>query len=231
MTLEPLYLDGPAGLPAPVSPRHQRPGDRRPRSTVALLCDRDGTIIENRDDYVLDPSHVRFLPGAVDALRRATEHGFTVVLISNQSPVGRGLLTTVDAIRIHRSVLSGLSAAGATIAGTYLCPHAPSHRCPCRKPAPGMLLAAIKRFGLLPARTVMIGDAPEDMAAARSAGVAGVRVRTGRGRVHPARHAVGTRPSGAPPVADLGAAVDLVGGWFGDPGVRHRSQRECLCAE
>lgn len=181
-------------------------GPRRP----ALLCDRDGTIIENRDDYVRKPSHIAVLPGAIEALCRVTVHGFIVILVSNQSPIGRGLLTEEQVISVHRVVLAKLAAGGVSVAGTYLCPHAPDHHCGCRKPQAGMIREAVTDFRLDLSRTVMIGDAVEDMLAARTGGVRGLMVRTGRGSRHAGQLAARPELIGTPVVADLGAAVDLV---------------------
>ena len=109
--------------------------ERRP----GLLCDRDGTLIEHRVNYILEPSHIHLLPGVAAALCNAQRHGFVVVVLSNQSPVGRGLLSVTDALRLHRQVLGDLKRGRITVAGSYLCPHAPAHDCTCRKPKPGMV--------------------------------------------------------------------------------------------
>lgn len=216
MHLSPLFLAGPAGRRAdrPLPPS----GSRGP----ALLCDRDGTVIENRDDYVRHPSHIAVLPGAIEALRRAADRGITIVLISNQSSIGRGLLKEEQVLELHRCVLSELSAGGVPVTGTYLCPHAPEQRCGCRKPQAGMIRNALADLRLDAARTVMVGDAVEDMRAARSGGVDGILVHTGRGRRHAAHLARWPELKGTPVVADLSAAVDLICDPLG---------REATCAE
>ncbi|WP_101254351.1 D-glycero-alpha-D-manno-heptose-1,7-bisphosphate 7-phosphatase [Streptomyces barkulensis] len=208
---QPLFLAGQAA-PAAVTAGGQRLGATRASGSAALLCDRDGTIIENRDDYVRDAAHVKLLPGAVQALRRVCAAGVPVILVTNQSPIGRGLLTREHVLEVHRGLLDSLAAAGVGIAGTFICPHAPDHRCGCRKPAPGMVHAAVARFGLEASRTALVGDAVEDMLAARSAGIRGVMVRTGRGEQHAGRLATHPQAADTPVVADLAAAVELLGG-------------------
>ncbi|MFI1357956.1 D-glycero-alpha-D-manno-heptose-1,7-bisphosphate 7-phosphatase [Streptomyces sp. NPDC020898] len=175
-----------------------------------LLCDRDGTIIENRAEYVLRSEDIRILPGAVDALRDAVRAGFTIGIISNQSPVGRGLLTVNEAVSLHQELLARLAAADVPVAASYLCPHRPEHRCHCRKPEPALIRRAVTELRLDPARTWYVGDAAADALAARTAGVHGALVRTGRGAAESRtldRHGL----TGLPVVDDLAAAVELAG--------------------
>jgi D-glycero-D-manno-heptose 1,7-bisphosphate phosphatase len=209
----PVFLVAPAGLAPAAAGRHGA-------APWSLLCDRDGTVIENRSDYVRAPAHIRFLPGAVRALARATEAGVPIVLVTNQSPIGRGLLSLGDVVSLNRLVTDALSAQGVRIAGTYLCPHAPADRCSCRKPEPGMVRAAMDRFGLDPSRTALVGDSVDDVLAARRAGVQGVMVRTGRGAQHAVRLAALPEAAGTPVVADLAAAVERLGQIFHAAGDR-----------
>jgi len=188
------------------APFADRPGvGARP----GLLCDRDGTLIAHRDDYVLEPGHVRLLPASGSALRAAADRGFTVAIVSNQSPVGRGLLAVDEAVALHRLVLDGLAAEGVRVAGSFLCPHAPAHDCFCRKPRPGMVAAAVTAFGLDPARTFYVGDAVEDVRAAVRGGVRPILVRTGRGAAHEPVVRADPETSAAAVVDDVRAAVDL----------------------
>lgn len=175
-----------------------------------LLCDRDGTIIQNRADYVRAAEHTTPFSQAVRALRKAARAGFLIVIVSNQSAVGRGLLAEAQVIDVHRALLRRLAAAGVAIAGSYLCPHQPGDNCRCRKPRPGMVEAALDGFCGDRHRCVMLGDAVEDIQAARAAGLEGVLVRTGRGDVH--ARLISSHPGlrNTPVVADLAAAVDLV---------------------
>jgi len=201
MSTGPIFLAGPAGrvgeAPAPV----------RGPAPPALFCDRDGTIIPNRDDYVRQAAHVTPLPGAVEALRRATAAGFTLIVISNQSPVGRGILSAQQAIGLHRLLLRQLAGAGVPVSGSYLCPHAPADNCRCRKPRPGMIESALAGHRLDPFTSYLVGDAVEDMLAAHAAGVEGLLVRTGRGTAHAGLVTAHADLDRVTIVPDLGSAV------------------------
>jgi D-glycero-D-manno-heptose 1,7-bisphosphate phosphatase len=166
--------------------------------------------MENRHDYVREPAHIALFSDAVRALRQVSESGAPIILVTNQSAVGRGVLTIGQMVRLHRRVVDSLSAAGVRIAGTYICPHAPTDACGCRKPAPGMIREAFSRFRLDPARTALVGDAVDDMLAAQRAGVLGVLVRTGRGADQAARLAAVPEVTRTPVVTDLSAAVELL---------------------
>jgi D-glycero-D-manno-heptose 1,7-bisphosphate phosphatase len=174
---------------------------------AAVFLDRDGVIIENRADYVKSWSEVRFLPEAVGALRRLSRTDYAVVLVTNQSAVGRRIITLDQARAINHRVVTEIQAAGGRVDAAYLCPHHPDDRCECRKPAPGMFLRAARELGLDLAGSYAIGDATSDMDAARSAGVRGILVLTGRGREQRANLVGG---DDLPCVADLSAAVDYV---------------------
>jgi D-glycero-D-manno-heptose 1,7-bisphosphate phosphatase len=134
----------------------------------ALFVDRDGTLIADVG-YPRDPALVEPLPGAIDALR-ALGARFALVIVSNQSGLGRGLITEAEARAVHDRVIDVFARAGIGFAGAYYCPHAPEAGCPCRKPAPGLLLDAARELGLDLASSVMIGDKASDVAAGRAAG-------------------------------------------------------------
>jgi HAD superfamily hydrolase (TIGR01662 family) len=164
---------------------------------LAVLFDRDGTLIDDVP-YNGDPALVRPVSGALAALTRLRDRGVPVGVVSNQSGVGRGLLTPADVERVNARVEELL---GPFDSWQY-CPHAPGQGCGCRKPAPGLVLAAAAELGVPADRCVVIGDIGADLGAARSAGARGVLVPT----------AV-TRPeevAAAPEVApDLLTAVEL----------------------
>lgn len=134
----------------------------------ALLLDRDGTLITDVG-YPRDPARVEPLPGAFAALR-TLQASFTLVIISNQSGIGRGLITQNEARAVHDRVVDVFGRAGIQFAGAYYCPHAPEAGCPCRKPAPGLVLDAARDLGLDLARSVMLGDKASDVAAGLAAG-------------------------------------------------------------
>jgi D-glycero-D-manno-heptose 1,7-bisphosphate phosphatase len=135
----------------------------------AAFLDRDGTIIHDRG-YVRRAEDVELLPGAVDALRRAADAGLRLVVVSNQSGVGRGLVSPQELDEVHARMVELLSDAGVALDGAYYCPHAPSEDCACRKPKPGLLLRAVEELDLDPGRSVMIGDKLSDEEAGRAAG-------------------------------------------------------------
>jgi D-glycero-D-manno-heptose 1,7-bisphosphate phosphatase len=134
----------------------------------ALFVDRDGTLIVDAH-YPRDPAQVAPLPGALDALR-ALQARFALVIVSNQSGIGRGLVTRDEARAVHARVVELFGRAGVAFAGAYYCPHDPGAGCACRKPAPGLLLNAARELDLDLAGSVMLGDKPSDVAAGRAAG-------------------------------------------------------------
>jgi D-glycero-D-manno-heptose 1,7-bisphosphate phosphatase len=134
----------------------------------ALLLDRDGTLITDVG-YPRDPARVEPLPGAFEALR-GLEATFALVIVSNQSGIGRGLITLAEARAVHDRVIEVFARAGIAFAGAYYCPHAPDAGCACRKPAPGLLLEAARELGLDLAASVMLGDKASDVAAGLAAG-------------------------------------------------------------
>jgi D-glycero-D-manno-heptose 1,7-bisphosphate phosphatase len=147
----------------------------------AIFLDRDGVIIENRDDYVKTLAEVQFIPGAVAALARLAALDWAIVIVTNQSPIGRGLVTPAMSEAINAHVRQKIEQAGGRVDGVYVCPHHPEAGCACRKPAPGLLLNAAADLGLDLAASVMIGDALTDVQAGQRAGTQGLLVLTGRG--------------------------------------------------
>jgi D-glycero-D-manno-heptose 1,7-bisphosphate phosphatase len=147
----------------------------------AVFLDRDGVIVENRPDHVKSWPEVRFLDGALDAMRRLAARPVAVVVVSNQGVVGRGLLTLEQAWEVHNRIVEAIRGRGGRIDASYLCPHHPDEGCPCRKPAPGMLRQAANELNLDLSRSWLVGDAVADLQAAVAVGARGILVRTGRG--------------------------------------------------
>ncbi|MDO9081919.1 MAG: HAD-IIIA family hydrolase, partial [Humidesulfovibrio sp.] len=133
-----------------------RPGAR------AVFLDRDGTVIAERH-YLSDPAGVELLPGAAVGLRRMRALGLRLVLVSNQSGVGRGYFARADVERVHGRLLELLEAQGVTLDAMYVCPHAPDEGCGCRKPLPGLLERARTELGIDLAQSFMVGDKPCDV--------------------------------------------------------------------
>lgn len=174
----------------------------------AVFLDRDGTVIEEVG-YLGDPDGVEILPGIPQALRKLSEAGFALVLVTNQAGVARGYFTDADVRAVNGRTAELLEAEGVTLDGMYHCPHHPdiSGPCDCRKPAPGMLLEAAKEHSLDLQRSWMVGDHPSDAGAGRAAGARPVMVRTGHGMLPGSNHDPGPD---VVVVDDLPAAVELI---------------------
>lgn len=135
----------------------------------AIFFDRDGTVIYDLE-YLRDPEQVRLLAGTEKALFELQRQGFYLVLVSNQSGVGRGLLLQEDVERIHCQVIACLAKHGVHLDGVYYCPHAPWEECDCRKPSPVLLLRAAEELDIDLVHSFMVGDKPSDIEAGRRAG-------------------------------------------------------------
>ena len=147
----------------------------------AVFIDRDGVICENRDDYVKSWDEFRFIPGAAEALAALTATGLRLFVITNQSAIGRGIITRETVEDMHSRMLDVLRAAGARVEGVLLCPHSPEDACACRKPSEGLFLDAAKQYGVDLSESWLIGDAETDVIAGKRAGCETVLVLTGRG--------------------------------------------------
>jgi D-glycero-D-manno-heptose 1,7-bisphosphate phosphatase len=135
----------------------------------ALFLDRDGTLVVDVG-YPRDPSRVELLPGVIPPLRAAAAAGWALVIVSNQSGVGRGLVTRDEAASVEARVEALFAAQGVRFDGAYFCFHEPAEGCRCRKPEPGMILDAATRLDLEVHGSVMIGDKPSDVRSGRAAG-------------------------------------------------------------
>jgi D-glycero-D-manno-heptose 1,7-bisphosphate phosphatase len=148
----------------------------------AIFLDRDGVLIENRANYVRDWSQVKIFPEAIEALSNARLESFKVVIVTNQSGVGRGIIPVETAVGINDRLIDLIHGQGGRLDGAFLCPHGPDDGCNCRKPKPGLLLQAADKLSIDLKRSWMIGDAWSDVQAGLAAGVRGtIIVRTGRG--------------------------------------------------
>ena len=143
----------------------------------AAFIDRDGVLNEDHG-YVHRREDFRWLPGAVDALAQLQHDGHALVIVSNQSGIGRGMYTQADVDRLHADIATELSGHGVRLAGIYTCPHhpdaaLPAYRvaCDCRKPRPGMILQAAAELAIDLGASCLFGDKVSDIEAGRSAGV------------------------------------------------------------
>lgn len=146
-----------------------------------VLLDRDGTINEDVG-YLSDPEAVVLINGAAAAIKKLNTLGIKVVVVTNQSGVGRGFYTEDDMHAVNKRVMDLLGAEGAAIDGVYYCPHHPDVDCDCRKPKAGMYLKAIREHGMNAEFVYVVGDKSSDMGLAREIEGKAILVLTGEGR-------------------------------------------------
>jgi histidinol-phosphate phosphatase family protein len=153
------------------------------KSKPAIFLDRDGTLLTERG-YLSDPQRIFFYPSAVLALKRLQKGGYRLIVITNQSGVGRGYFSLARLGKINVRFRSLLRARGVAIDGIYFCPHAPDAGCRCRKPKPYLLKRAAARWRIPLASSYVIGDQMTDVGLAVAAGVRPILVLTGLGRAN-----------------------------------------------
>jgi D-glycero-D-manno-heptose 1,7-bisphosphate phosphatase len=146
-----------------------------------VFLDRDGVICYNRSDHVKSWAEFRFLPGALPALAQLRAAGHRVVVITNQAVINRGQMTVAQVEEINRRMVAAVAAFGGRIDLVVYCPHRPDEGCACRKPRPGMVLAAGAHLGIHWEQTYLVGDHWTDVQAGLSAGCRTVLVLSGRG--------------------------------------------------
>jgi D-glycero-D-manno-heptose 1,7-bisphosphate phosphatase len=156
----------------------------------AAFLDRDG-VINVDHGYVFRREDFEFVDGVLEASARLAQRGFALVVVTNQSGIGRGMYSETDFALLTAWMKLQFATAGAPLAGVYFCPHHPQHaqgeyrvECDCRKPAPGLLLQAARELRLDLRRSAIFGDRRDDLEAARAAGVP-VRVLLGKDGRHP----------------------------------------------
>ncbi|MGE5222757.1 MAG: D-glycero-alpha-D-manno-heptose-1,7-bisphosphate 7-phosphatase [Omnitrophica WOR_2 bacterium] len=150
----------------------------------AVFLDRDGVIIENREDYVRAWSDVAIYPQALRALARLQSKPYKIVIVTNQSVIGRGIITPSEAEAINQRLVKEIVRAGGRVDGLFVCPHAPQENCACRKPKPGLFIQAARRLDIDLSQSILIGDSLSDLSAGQAAGVRQTAlVLTGHGAV------------------------------------------------
>jgi D-glycero-D-manno-heptose 1,7-bisphosphate phosphatase len=151
-----------------------KPSRQKARLPVTLekviFLDRDGVINYDSPDYIKSWEEYRFLPGSLEALAALTAAGHALILITNQSIIGRGMVPLQVLEDMHQRMRQAVAEAGGRIFDIFYCPHRPEEACDCRKPAPGMIVQAASQHHIDPAAAIMIGDNAKDIACGRNAG-------------------------------------------------------------
>jgi D-glycero-D-manno-heptose 1,7-bisphosphate phosphatase len=150
----------------------------KPRRYV--LLDRDGTLIAERH-YLARVEEMELLPNTLAGLRQLTELGLGLVVVTNQAGIARGYFGWQEVNAIHQHLTRLCADSGVPLAGIYVCPHGPDDACACRKPEPGLALAAANELNFNPATAFMIGDKPCDVDLGKRIGATTFLVRTGYG--------------------------------------------------
>lgn len=163
-----------------------------------VLLDRDGVINRDSSAYIRSAQEWQPLPGALRAIARLTAAGYRIAVVTNQSGIARGYFSRATLAGIHEKLFAAVRATGGCIEAAFFCPHGPDDHCGCRKPAPGLLLAAMRFLRADPKHTLMIGDSPRDLEAARGAGIKALLIAGAGQAVVP----------GVAVCPDLAAAVD-----------------------
>lgn len=146
-----------------------------------IVLDRDGVINEDSDEYIKSPQEWHLMPGSGEAIARLNQAGWTVVVATNQSGIGRGLYDRVTLTAIHNTMQKALQTFDAHIDKIYICPHHPDDGCICRKPQPGMLNQIASDYTVSWAETWFIGDTRSDIEAAWAVGCQPLLLRSGKG--------------------------------------------------
>jgi len=153
-----------------------------PTRTVKLIVlDRDGVINHDSPNFIKSPDEWRPIPGSLEAIARLNHAGYRVVVATNQSGVGRGLLDFATLNAIHDKMHRALAQAGGRIDAIFYCPHTADARCECRKPKAGMLREIGVRFNVDMSGVACVGDGLRDLQAAESVGAQPMLVLTGKG--------------------------------------------------
>ena len=151
----------------------------------AVILDRDGTIVRERH-YLSHPDQIELIPGVAEGLRHLAQAGLPLIVVTNQSAVGRGYFDAARLDEIHDRLRQLLAGEGVSLRGIYVCPHTPEDDCECRKPRTALVAVAVASGKFEPAESWVIGDKPCDIDLGRGIGARTILVRTGYGAKHEA---------------------------------------------
>lgn len=147
-----------------------------------VFLDRDGVINRDSPNYIKSWPEVEFLPGSLEALKQLAENEFTTIIITNQSVIRRNMVSRKGLEEIHARMKNTVKSMGGEIKDIFYCPHIPEDQCDCRKPIPGLIYKAQKRYQIDLSLSIMVGDNVKDIECARNAGCKyALLVRTGNG--------------------------------------------------
>lgn len=147
-----------------------------------IFLDRDGVINHDSSEYIKSPEEFHFIPKSPEAIALLNRHGFDVIIITNQSLIGRKWISAAVLDTIFDKMLSGVEKTGGSIKDIFFCPHTPDDGCGCRKPATGLIEQACEKYDIDPATSCMVGDSTKDILCGKSAGCGKtVLVLTGNG--------------------------------------------------
>jgi D-glycero-D-manno-heptose 1,7-bisphosphate phosphatase len=145
-----------------------------------IILGRDGILNEFHEDHIKAPEEWVAVPGALEAVSRLNHAGWHVVVATNQSGIGRGMIDMSAVNAVHAHMMHSLQLLGGRIDAVFFCPHTPEDHCDCRKPLPGMVLDIGRRYGVDLRQVPMVGDTLRDLQAAQAAGCEPHLVRSGR---------------------------------------------------
>ena len=136
-----------------------------------VFLDRDGVINFDSPDYIKSCAEFEFIPGSIEAIRLLSTNGFSCIVITNQSALARNLISSAELDRIHAMLKKAVASGGGRITDIFCCPHLPDDGCDCRKPEPGLVYQARRKYNVDLAAAVMVGDSTKDIECARRAGI------------------------------------------------------------
>jgi D-glycero-D-manno-heptose 1,7-bisphosphate phosphatase len=146
-----------------------------------VFLDRDGTINRDSHAYIKSWEEFEFIPGSLEAIKEFTTNGFVNIVITNQSAVPRKLISLKDLEFVHNMMMQTVASSGGEVKDVFYCPHMPGDDCDCRKPEPGLIYQAQKKYGIDLTTAVMVGDSAKDIECARRAGCGrAVLVKSGK---------------------------------------------------
>ncbi len=148
-----------------------------------VFLDRDGVINQESPEYIKTRAEFKFIPGSLEAICRLSQEGFNIIIITNQSVIGRKMVTTEGLLQIHAKLRQQVKNGGGCIKDIFYCPHLPQDQCNCRKPKPALIFQAKKKYNINLSSAIMVGDSTKDIQCAINAGCGTtILVQTGNGQ-------------------------------------------------